>query len=123
MNLLIFQAKRFLKNVDKDLARIKERLDIDDEDDDSENGENSSSLMIRGESINEDENLSKLNQNGFVDSIRASKSRTACVLFVIIITVVLIVILIFAHHEFRVIEEIHHHKEKLDQLKSKQKQT
>jgi len=117
------KAKRFLKNVDKDLARIKERLDIDDEDDDSENGENSSSLMIRGESINEDENLSKLNQNGFVDSIRASKSRTACVLFVIIITVVLIVILIFAHHEFRVIEEIHHHKEKLDQLKSKQKQT
>jgi len=117
------KAKRFLKNVDKDLARIKERLDIDDEDDDTENGENSSSLMIRGESINEDENLSKLNQNGFVDSIRASKSRTACVLFVIIITVVLIVILIFAHHEFRVIEEIHHHKEKLDQLKSKQKQT
>lgn len=116
------KAKRFLKNVDKDLARIKERLDIDDddEDDELENDEMSSSLMIRGESINEDrENLSKLTgQNSFVDSIRASKSRTACVLFVVIITVVLIVILIFAHHEFGIIEEIHHHKEKLEQLKN-----
>ena len=50
-----FQAKRFLKNVDKDLARIKERLDIDDPDDDSENDEKNdqmtSLLMIRGESI------------------------------------------------------------------------
>ena len=72
----------------------------------------SSSLMIRGESVNEDENLSKLVQNGFVDSIRASKSRTACVLFVVIITVVFVVILIFAHHEFGVIEEIHHQHQK-----------
>ena len=49
------QAKRFLKNVDKDLARIKERLDIDDADDDSENDEENdqmtSSLMIREKSI------------------------------------------------------------------------
>ena len=47
---LFLQAKRFLKNVDKDLARIKERLDIDDADDDSENDEKNdqmtSSLMI-----------------------------------------------------------------------------
>ena len=113
-----FQAKRFLKNVDKDLARIKERLDIDDADDDSENDEKNdqmtSSLMIRGESISdEDENetLFKSDQNGFVDSIRASKSRTACLLFVVIITVVLIVILVFAHHEFGAIEELHHQKE------------
>ena len=112
------QAKRFLKNVDKDLARIKERLDIDDADDDSENDEKNdqmtSSLMIRGESISdEDENetLFKSDQNGFVDSIRASKSRTACLLFVVIITVVLIVILVFAHHEFGAIEELHHQKE------------
>ena len=55
MSFSFFQAKRFLKNVDKDLARIKERLDIDDVDDDSENdGKNdqmTSSLMIREESI------------------------------------------------------------------------
>ena len=48
------QAKRFLKNVDKDLARIKERLDIDDADDDSENDEKNdqmtSSLTISVES-------------------------------------------------------------------------
>jgi len=115
------KAKRFLKNVDKDLARIKERLDIDDADDDSENDEKNdqmtSSLMIRGESINDDddynenETLFKSDQNGFVDSIRASKSRTACVLFVVIITVVLIVILVFAHYEFGAIEELHHQKE------------
>merc|ERR1719266_1185741 len=76
--------------------------------------------MIRGESINDDEHetLFKSDQNGFVDSIRASKSRTACLLFVVIITVVFVVILIFAHHEFGVIEEIHHHhKEKLDHQK------
>jgi len=105
------KAKRFLKNVDKDLARIKERLDIDD--DDSENDENdqmTSSVLIRGESISE-ENSVKSNQSGFVDSIRASKSRTACLLFVVIITVVFIVILIFAHHEFGVIEELHHQNE------------
>merc|ERR1712129_171123 len=83
------KAKRFLKNVDKDLARIKERLDIDDVDDDSVNDDD-----------NENEALFKSDQNGFVDSIRASKSRTACLLFVVIITVVLIVILVFAHHEF-----------------------
>ena len=112
-----FQAKRFLKNVDKDLARIKERLDIDDADDDSENDEKNdqmtSSLLIRGESINDDEHetLFKSDQNGFVDSIRASKSRTACLLFVVIITVVLIVILVFAHYEFGAIEELHHQKE------------
>ena len=36
---LFFQAKRLLKNVDKYLARIKDRLDIDDADDYTENDE------------------------------------------------------------------------------------
>jgi len=105
------RAKRFLKNVDKDLARIKERLDIDDdtETDNEDNDEiiKNTSLIIRGDSIN-GENYEE--NNGFVDSIRASKSRTACVLFVIIITVVFIVILIFAHHEFGVIQHYDHAK-------------
>merc|ERR1712156_1274241 len=105
------RAKRFLKNVDKDLARIKERLDIDDdtETDNEDNDEiiKNTSLIIRGDSIN-GENYEE--NNGFVDSIRASKSRTACVLFVIVITVVFIVILIFAHHEFGVIQHYDHAK-------------
>ena len=45
---------------------------------------------------------------GFVDSIRASQSRTACCLFAIIISVVVIFILIFAHTEFGLIDEHKH---------------
>ena len=48
-------------------------------------------------------------RSGFVDSIRASQSRTACCLFIVILSVVVIFILIFAHQEFGVIEEKHYH--------------
>lgn len=96
-NFQFFQAKRFLKNVDKDVARIKEKLDIDEEQ--SEDDENVLNRIKNGS-----------NSLGFVDSIRASKSRTACCLFVVIISVVIIVILIFAHQEYEIIEEKHHHK-------------
>ena len=53
---------------------------------------------------------------GFVDSIRASQSRTACCLFAVIISVVVIFILIFAHTEFGLIDEhkhdlIHHQQQ------------
>ena len=48
------RPKGFFKNVGKDLARIKERVDIDKANDDSENDEKNdqmtSSLMIREES-------------------------------------------------------------------------
>lgn len=82
--------------MDKDVARIKEKLDIDDDD-------NSEDDVVLNR-------IKTGNSYGFVDSIRASKSRTACCLFVVIISVVIIVILIFAHQEYEIIEEKHHHK-------------
>jgi len=104
------KVKRFLKNVDKDLARIKEKLDIDDDDssdgDTKINGDSASVLLIRGESVDGDRSTSK---PSFVDTIRASQSRTACCMFLVIITVVIVVILIFAHQEFEFIEENHQH--------------
>lgn len=95
------KAKKFLRNVDKDLARIKERLDVEDDDEDDEE-ETICDLTIN----NNVENNSKIS---FIDSIRDSKSRTACCLFIVIISVVVIFILIFAHEEFGVIEQHHHH--------------
>ena len=101
-----FQAKKFLRNVDKDLARIKERLDVEDDDEDDEE-ETICDLTIN----NNVENNSKIS---FIDSIRDSKSRTACCLFIVIISVVVIFILIFAHEEFGVIEQHHHHHQQHD---------
>lgn len=101
------KAKKFLRNVDKDLARIKERLDVEEDDEENEVDANEALMTIQTNS----ESGAKY---GFVDSIRDSKSRTACCLFIVIISVVVIFILIFAHEEFGVIEKHHpsHHKVK-----------
>lgn len=121
------KVKKFLRNYDKDLARIRERLDIEDDED----------VLQSANTVLENDPLFRVDPEviesgvkvGFVDSIRASRSRTACCLFLVIITgngcfslqsthidlkfsrssVIVIVILIFAHQEFGVIEEKHHH--------------
>lgn len=67
------KVKKFLKNYDKDIARIKERLDIDDDED-----EPAEVVPLDFEAAG--------GKVGFVDSIRASRSRTACCLFLVIIT-------------------------------------
>ena len=100
--------------MDKDLARIKEKLDIDEENS-SENelkDDGSSRVLIRGESAEFQERSNSQNSNNFFDLIRASRSQTACCMFLVIISVVIIVILIFAHQEFEIIEEKHHHHRK-----------
>lgn len=98
------KAKKFLKNVDKDLARIKERLDLDEEDEE----DNEASLTMPMDNLN-----SKSGSRIF-DAIRASQGRTACCLFIVIISVIISVILFFAHYEFGAIEEKHHHHFKPD---------
>ena len=101
--IFIFQAKKLLGKFDKDLARIKERLPGDDDDDDDEDESlvpTTPDVLLRTSSAS--------SKTGFVDSIRASQSRTACCLFAIIISVVVIFILIFAHTEFGLIDEHKH---------------
>ena len=100
--LTLFQAKKFLKNVDKDLARIKERLDLDE--DDEEESFNSSVTIPN----HIDSAANTKSGTGFFDSIRASQGRTACCLFIVIICVIIVVILVFAHYEFGAIEKRHH---------------
>ena len=104
-----FQAKKFLKNVDKDLARIKERLDLDESTEEIETF--NSSVTIHSHIEDHNSNVTK---SGLFESIRASQGRTACCLFIVIICVIIIVILIFAHYEFGAIEEKHHHHFKPD---------
>ena len=108
-NDLFFQAKKFLKNVDKDLARIKERLDLDESAEELETF--NSSVTIHSHIEDHNSNVTK---SGLFESIRASQGRTACCLFIVIICVIIIVILIFAHYEFGAIEEKHHHHFKPD---------
>ena len=87
--------------MDKDLARIKERLDLDEDDEEIDN----SSVTIE----DHNSNLTSSSKPSIFDSIRASQGRTACCLFIVIICVMVIVILIFAHSEYEAIEANHHH--------------
>merc|ERR1712062_571819 len=103
------KAKKFLKNVDKDLARIKERLDLDGSDEELETFNSTVTIPNHIEDHN-----SNVTKSGLFESIRASQGRTACCLFIVIICVIIIVILIFAHYEFGAIEEKHHHHFKPD---------
>ena len=91
--------------MDKDLARIKERLDLD---------EDNEEIDIPNHIEDHNSNLTTSNKSGFLNSIRASQGRTACCLFIVIICVMVIVILIFAHSEFEAIEETHHHHHHTD---------
>lgn len=95
------KAKKLLGKFDKDLARIKERLPGDDDDDD----EDVSLVPTTPDVLRSSSSGSK---PGFVDSIRASQSRTACCLFAVIISVVIIFILIFAHTEYGIVKEHKH---------------
>merc|ERR1712018_867380 len=103
------KAKKLLGKFDKDLARIKERLPGDDDDDESDVlVPTTPDVLMASSSVS--------SKPGFVDSIRASQSRTACCLFAVIISVVIIFILIFAHTEFGLIDEhkhdlIHHQQQ------------
>ena len=107
------QAKKLLGKFDKDLARIKERLPGDDDDDDESDVlvPTTPDVLMASSSVS--------SKPGFVDSIRASQSRTACCLFAVIISVVIIFILIFAHTEFGLIDEhkhdLIHHQHVADQ--------
>ena len=95
--------------MDKDLARIKERLDLDGSDEELETFNSTVTIPNHIEDHN-----SNVTKSGLFESIRASQGRTACCLFIVIICVIIIVILIFAHYEFGAIEEKHHHHFKPD---------